>query len=128
MMDEEFDREESGYLSKMAETQEAIIGEFYETSEKILELAKNSETLWFSRSPEERVNFLKMILSNQVLDGVTVRYNLKKPFAVLAAMKKTEEWCPGPDLNRHVSVTQLRILSPVRLPVSPPGLIGRAEP
>jgi len=45
MMDEEFDREESGYLSKMAETQEAIIGAFYETSEKILELAKNAETL-----------------------------------------------------------------------------------
>lgn len=62
--------EESGYLAKMAETQEAIIGAFYETSEKILELAKNAETLWFSRSPEERVNFLKMILSNQVLDGV----------------------------------------------------------
>jgi hypothetical protein len=30
-------------------------------------------------------------------------------------------WCPRPDLNRHASVTQLRILSPVRLPISPLG-------
>ena len=32
-----------------------------------------------------------------------------------------EFWCPGPDLNWHVSLTQPRILSPVRLPISPPG-------
>lgn len=104
MMDEEFDREESSYLSKMADTQEAIIGAFYETSEKILELAKNAETLWFSRSPQERVDFLKMILSNQVLDGTNIRYDLRKPFAVLAEMNKTEEWCPPPESRRTTNL------------------------
>lgn len=34
-----------------------------------------------------------------------------------------EIWCPGPDLNWHDSMTRPRILSPVRLPVSPPGQI-----
>lgn len=28
-----------------------------------------------------------------------------------------KKWCPGPDLNWHVSVTQLRILSPDRYSV-----------
>lgn len=34
-----------------------------------------------------------MILSNPVLDGLSVRYDLKKPFAVLAEMKHSEDWC-----------------------------------
>jgi hypothetical protein len=29
-------------------------------------------------------------------------------------------WCPGPDLNRH-GRNGRRILSPLRLPISPPG-------
>lgn len=30
-------------------------------------------------------------------------------------------WCPGPDSNRHDAVRRRRILSPLCLPVSPPG-------
>lgn len=33
-------------------------------------------------------------------------------------------WCPGPDSNRHA--LRRGILSPLRLPVSPPGLVGIA--
>ena|SRR5579883_808035 len=30
-------------------------------------------------------------------------------------------WCPGPDSNRHEPIRVRRILSPLRLPISPPG-------
>lgn len=33
----------------------------------------------------------------------------------------TLSWCPGPDLNWHDPMKGPRILSPVRLPISPPG-------
>ena len=77
----------------LEQSQIAITGAFYETSEKILELAKNAESLWKMASPLERLKFLKTILSNQQLDGLNVRYELKKPFAVLAEMKRKDEWC-----------------------------------
>src|SRR5262252_1130395 len=33
-------------------------------------------------------------------------------------------WCPGPDLNRHDGVTRRGILSPLCIPVSPPGPVS----
>ena len=35
------------------------------------------------------------------------------------------KWCPGRDSNPHGSLR--RILSPLRLPISPPGRAGREE-
>src|SRR5438445_10672658 len=41
------------------------------------------------------------------------------------------KWCPGPDSNRHDAFRLRRILSPLCLPISPPGpraiLLRRAE-
>ena len=34
---------------------------------------------------------------------------------------KKEEICPGPESNRHGGLAYRGILSPLRLPVSPPG-------
>jgi len=68
----------------------AISTAFYATSEKIIELATNAETLWNSRSDEERLDFVRTILSNQVLDGLNLRYELKKPFHVLAQIKNSD--------------------------------------
>ena len=33
-------------------------------------------------------------------------------------------WCPGPESNRYGSLTRRRILSPLCLPISPPGRTG----
>ena len=85
--------EKRQYEDLLEHGQVAITDAFYETSERILELAKNAESLWYSRSPQERVKTLKRVLSNQLLDGVTIRYELKKPYQILAKMSKSEDWC-----------------------------------
>lgn len=50
---------------------------------------------------QERREFLDLILSNPILDGLPVRFELKKPFAALVEMKEKKEWCPQPDSNWH---------------------------
>lgn len=77
-----------------------IDGAYLQTAQSILELAKEAKSLWLSRSAHERLDFLKLVLSNQELDGVTVRYELKKPFAILSKMKEVSEWRPLVDCFR----------------------------
>jgi site-specific DNA recombinase len=78
----------------------ALDGAYLHTAQSILELAKNAKSLWLSRSPQERLDFLKLILSNPRLEGTNVRYDLKKPFATLALMKSEVEWRPHLDAFR----------------------------
>ncbi len=104
--------ERSYYTAQLKKGQDEIITAFYHTSDKILELAKNAESLWIERTPQERVEYAKNILSNQALDGPNLIYELKKPFKVISDIKKAdqngqlENWCPGPDLNRHDRLTE----------------------
>jgi hypothetical protein len=65
-----------------------------ETAKTVLELATSAKSLWIDRSAYERREFLNKVLSNPILDGLTVRYELKKPFAVLMKMNENKEWCP----------------------------------
>ena len=77
-----------------------------ETAKTVLELARDAKSLWKVKSPKERKEFLSAILSNPVLDGATVRYDLKKPFAVLlkmAANGEKEKWCSRRDSNSQPS-------------------------
>lgn len=72
---------------------------FMESVKSILELATSAKSLWIRKSAQERKDFLNMILSNPILEGVNVRYELKKPFAVLVEMSKKEDWCSREDSN-----------------------------
>jgi len=65
-----------------------------ETAQSTIELAKEAKTLWLSRSAQERVEFLNLILSNRVLDGITVRYELRKPWSTLKEIKEKSDWWP----------------------------------
>lgn len=63
--------------------------------DRIFELAKNAESLWKARSSRERVDFLKLLLSNQELkinsetrEPVSVEYTLLEPLQKLAEIKK----------------------------------------
>ena len=71
-----------------------IDGAYLETTKSTLELAINAKSLWNTRPPHERREFLDRLLSNPTLEGVTVKYELRKPWGVLAEMKQTEEWRP----------------------------------
>jgi hypothetical protein len=72
---------------------------------KLIPLATSAKSLWIRKSAQERKEFLNMILSSPILDGVNVRYELKKPFAVLVKMSENpekESWCGQRDSNsRH---------------------------
>ncbi len=74
-----------------------------------LELAKGAESNWNLATPSDRIVLLKNVLSNFSLDGLNVRYDLKKVFRILAEIKikgVSEKWCLGPELNRHDRLTE----------------------
>lgn len=86
-------RGERDRFTKLLETSQLQLGDaIYETAKSILELATNATLLWKSKSPLERRADLDLILSNPRLDGQTIRYDLKKPFNVLAKMTANNEW------------------------------------
>ena len=58
------------------------------TARRTLELAKSAAELWISRSGAEKRVLLEMMLSNPTLTGRKVSYELKKPFAVLAEIRR----------------------------------------
>lgn len=87
--------EQIEFTNKMEDSQLKITDAGMETAQSILELAINAELLWKTRSPEERKEFLDVILSNQKLDGLTIRYELKKPFKTLSEMKGDMNWRRG---------------------------------
>jgi hypothetical protein len=85
-----------------------------------LELAKDAETIWKEATPSDRVVFLKNVLWNFSLDGLNVRYDLKKPFALLSEIKLkgvSKSWCAEEDLNLHT--LRHRLLRPACLPIPP---------
>jgi DNA invertase Pin-like site-specific DNA recombinase len=69
------------------------------SAKTIFELCNEAKTLWKDKAPVEKRNFLKRILSNQKLEGQTLRYNLKKPFAVLVEMQNSLDWWAFTDSN-----------------------------
>ncbi|MDP2342689.1 MAG: recombinase family protein [Deltaproteobacteria bacterium] len=71
---------------------EALDDRYLKTAADVLELAKSARSLWESRTPSEKRLLIERLVSNATLDGVTVRYDLKKPFAILGRMAKGTVW------------------------------------
>ena len=97
-------KERDNYTSLLGESDELISDTFFATVDHLLELAKCSKLLWKNSSPEKRIDLIKEVTSNQELEGISVRYDLKKPFQTLKKIKNLShfnKWCPGPDLNWH---------------------------
>jgi hypothetical protein len=84
--------ERNQIVDRLRQGQLRINGRMKENAKSILELAINAKSLWKERSMHERLSFLKLILSNPTWDGRSVRYTLKKPFAILEEMKRNENW------------------------------------
>jgi hypothetical protein len=63
-----------------------------ETAKTVLELATSAKSIWITKSPQERREFLDLILSIPILEGVNVRYELKKPFAVLVELSEKNKF------------------------------------
>ncbi|RYZ89084.1 MAG: recombinase family protein [Proteobacteria bacterium] len=69
------------------------------TENLVFELARTAKVLWKSGSRFERLSLLKRLCSNQVLEGQTLRFDLKKPFTLLSEMKGCSEWWGLQDSN-----------------------------
>lgn len=77
---------------KKEKLESAIKGKLLENANSTFELCKDAKRLWKSRNPMERRQLLDLILSNRSLDGLNVRFNLKKPFELLREMSRKTNW------------------------------------
>lgn len=98
-----FRQKQDDLFGKLQEAQRQIDGAYLVVADQVLNLAKNARTLWETRSREERRDFLAKLLLNPVVEGVTVRYDLKEPFAVLSEMREKESWRARRDSNPRPS-------------------------
>jgi hypothetical protein len=88
-------------------TTDAVI----EKAETILELAINAQSHWESMNAPERREFLNKLLSNPVLDGPTVRFDLKKPFMWLVKNPENSKWRARYESNVRPSASEADALS-----------------
>lgn len=93
--------EQLEYANMMKQAQLSISDAAMETVESIIELATNAESLWIHMTKAEKRELLDNLLSNRVLDGVTVRYEIIKPLRTLAEMKENSDWRRKADSNRR---------------------------
>ena len=93
------DKEDDELTDKLEQAQLQINDDYKVGVEKVFELAKDALALWKSVTREERIEKLKMICSNPTLDGRTVRYDLQKPFQILALMRGNSKWRRVRDSN-----------------------------
>ena len=85
--------ERKSYTQMLEEANLSINDAAMKTAKDIFELATNAVSLWKAAPRLERLAFIKKVSSNAVLDGPNLRYELKKPFAVLAEIKRNGcEW------------------------------------
>lgn len=77
---------------KLEQGSERLDDAHMETVRSTLELAKRAKLQWAERSAVEKRRFLELVLSNAQLDGESVRYTLRKPFAILAEMRGSADW------------------------------------
>lgn len=80
------------FTDRLESANERITNNGLETVQSTIELAKSAKSLWSGRTDIEKRELLEKLLSNPVLDGVNVRYDLKKPFAKLVEMKEKVKW------------------------------------
>ena len=64
------------------------------TAEYILQLAKHSSDLFRCSEYEERRLLIKTVLLNVTWNGVSLCYDYKEPFNILAEMNESPVWGP----------------------------------
>lgn len=91
---------ERRYFTQLLEQSQCSISDAWKvTAQKVFELAMNAKSLWNQGSVEQRLEILKTLCSNPVLEGTSVRYELKKPFVTVAEMAEKDSWRPQGDSN-----------------------------
>jgi site-specific DNA recombinase len=78
---------------------------------RTLELANKAHFLYVNQCPAEKAKLLKMVLSNCTVDAVSVFPSYKKPFDLIFARVKNEEWCGWRDSNPRPNAPEAFALS-----------------
>jgi site-specific DNA recombinase len=73
------------------------------TASRTLELANKAYFLYVKQNPAEQAKLLKMVLSNCHIDAVSLTPTYKKPFDLIFARAKNEEWRALRDSNSRPS-------------------------
>jgi DNA invertase Pin-like site-specific DNA recombinase len=110
-----YQKEKAVLFEKLKLMNSAIYDEAAETAKSIIELSKDAKRLWDQRSFDEKVDFLKLLLSNPKLDGLNIEYDLKKPFQNIVNLHENKKWWPKTELNRRHKDFQSSAL-PTELP------------
>lgn len=84
---------------KLEQASERLDDAHMQTVRSTLELANRAKLQWAERSALEKRRFLELVVSNPRLDGESVRYDLRKPFAILAEMRGSADWRTPQDSN-----------------------------
>lgn len=80
------------YTSKLEESQLTISDAWRISAQRVFELAKNVKSLRNQSSVEQRIEIIKTLSSNQRIEELTLRYDLKKPFGIIGEIAKKGDW------------------------------------
>ena len=83
--------EEQHVLSALQSLQQATPERMLDAT-RALELANKAYFLYLRQEPTEKAKLLKVVLLNYGIDGVTVYPTYRKPFDLIFARAKNEEW------------------------------------
>ncbi len=70
---------------------------------RILELANKAYFLYLKQSAAERAKLLRIVLSNCTIDAASIYPTYRKPFDLVFARAKNEEWRARRDSNSRPS-------------------------
>ena len=91
--------EKHAAMDRLSAASEELDDKYLVTADRIFELAKQARTLWNQRTPSERRQLLELVVSKPRLEGSSVRFEMKKPFAILSEMAKGPDWRAREDSN-----------------------------
>jgi site-specific DNA recombinase len=92
-------QEEQRITLRLATLKEANCENDLANARRILELAQNAYSQYFTRRPAEQAELLRNVLLNCEIDGANLYPSYRKPFDVIAERVKSEEWSGREDLN-----------------------------
>jgi site-specific DNA recombinase len=78
---------------------------------RILELANKAYFLYVKQTPTEKAKLLNLVLSNCAIDAASIYPTYRKPFDIILARAKNEEWRARRDLNSQPSGSKPDALS-----------------
>ncbi len=89
----------SQLIQQLEQLQKGLTSAVLDSAKTVLELAKSMKSIWKTMTTQERKEALDHVVSNPILNGVNVQFNLRKSFGVLIEMKQKENWCTREDSN-----------------------------